>query len=180
MQKVNVTVGINASLASGYVSVGFPSTPGAMVGATAMILQTCVAGSSGCTDGAIMRQWYMSSEEQSGVNLDNRMALSNIQAAYLTSSDQLVGSFQMVVNAPASTTAAGRRRRLQQLEGSDGTMPLIFAAGDVAADGTPIKHYAYSSGVLPLASGSGDGELLPSRAPTCTTRTHLFSMINRR
>ena len=167
MQKVNVTVGMNASLASGYISIGFPSTPGAMVGATAMILQTCTAGSSGCTNGAKMQQYYMTSEEQSGVNLDNRMALSNIQAAYLSSSDQLVGSFQLVLNSPASSTAAGRRRRLQQLEGTDGSMPLIFAAGDVVADGTPIKHYAYSSGVLPLASGSGSGELLPTHAGVC-------------
>ena len=57
---------MSASLASGYVSVGFPSTPGSMVDATAMILQTCTSGSSGCTNGAKMQQWYMSGKRQSG------------------------------------------------------------------------------------------------------------------
>ena len=83
--------------------------------------------------------------------------ITNLQAAYLSSSGQLVGSFQMVVDAPASTTAAGRRRGLQHLESSDGTMPLIFAAGDVASDGTPVEHYADSSGSLPLAAASSAG-----------------------
>ena len=98
------------------------------------------------------------SSSSADVSLSSSLStITNLQAAYLSSSGQLVGSFQMVVDAPASTTAAGRRRRLQQLESSDGTMPLIFAAGDVASDGTPVEHYADSSGSLPLAAASSAG-----------------------
>ena len=92
------------------------------------------------------------------VSLSSSMSsIANLQAAYLSSSGQLVGSFTMVVDAPGAVTAAGRRRRLQQLESSDGSVPLIFAAGDVASDGTPLEHYADSSGTLPLAATSSDG-----------------------
>ena len=65
---------MNASLASGYVSMGFPSTPGAMVGATAMILQTCTSGSSGCANGAKMQQWYLNGKKQSGQRQPNVLA----------------------------------------------------------------------------------------------------------
>ena len=141
---------MNATVSSGggYVSVGFPSTPGRMSNAVALILQTCSAGASGCTHGATIRQWYMAGKQQSDVQLDSNqmMTATNLTAAYLSSSGQLVGSFQVVVDTPATAaaTTSGRRRRMLQsvLESSSGSMPLIFAAGDVLADGTPTLPFS--------------------------------------
>ncbi|KAI3429584.1 hypothetical protein D9Q98_005670 [Chlorella vulgaris] len=149
--KLLVTMGLNASVgSSGYVSVGFPQRPGRMVGATAMILQTCPNGSADCVGGVKLTQWYLASEDDSGVNPSNGLAVSNVQAGMLSASGTLAGSFQLQVDAPAS-----RRRRLLQLEGSDGSMPLIFAAGPVSSDGKPLQHADYGSSTLPIA-GSTD------------------------
>ncbi len=42
-------------------------------------------------------------------------------------------------------------RRLQAvLQNGDGTMPLIFAAGAVLRDGTPVQHYATAADAPPL------------------------------
>ena len=42
-------------------------------------------------------------------------------------------------------------RRLQAvLQNGDGTMPLIFAAGGMLKDGTPIQHYATAADSPPL------------------------------
>lgn len=45
-------------------------------------------------------------------------------------------------------------RRLQAvLQNPDGTMPLIFAAGAMLRDGTPIQHYATAQDAPPLLVG---------------------------
>ncbi|KAI3429585.1 hypothetical protein D9Q98_005671 [Chlorella vulgaris] len=148
--KLLVTIGMNASVGSnGYVSVGFPQRPGRMIGATAMILQTCPDGSADCVGGVKLTQWYLASEDDSGVNPSNGLAVSNVQAGMLSASGTLAGSFQLQVDAPAS-----RRRRLLQLEGSDGSMPLIFAAGAVSSDGKPLEHVDAGSSTLPIATAA--------------------------
>jgi hypothetical protein len=45
----------------------------------------------------------------------------------------------------------GRGRGLLLLKNSDGTMPLIFAAGPVGPDGALHQHYTRGSGAAPLA-----------------------------
>jgi len=57
-------MGMNSTASSGYVAVGFPSRPGRMSGATAMILQYCgsAGGATGCSpSGAVLTQYYMAS-----------------------------------------------------------------------------------------------------------------------
>jgi hypothetical protein len=61
-----VTIAMNASIDSGYVAMGFPSTPGMMAGASAIVLQTCPQGSDGCPNGVRLGQFYMGSTLASG------------------------------------------------------------------------------------------------------------------
>lgn len=48
--------------------------------------------------------------------------------------------------------AGGRRLQQQQkvLQEAGGLLPLLFAAGPQAPDGTIYQHYAYSSASLPM------------------------------
>lgn len=139
--KTLVIIGMNAST-SGYVALGFPSRPGKMVGATAMVLAACTAGAD-CTGGVRLSQYYLGGEQQSDVNPGNRLLITNIQAASLPTG-QLAGSFTVEVDSPA------RRRLLQLQEGSN--MPLIFAGGRALPDGTPTEHNRDDSLSLPLLS----------------------------
>ncbi|PRW57965.1 cytochrome b561 and DOMON domain-containing protein [Chlorella sorokiniana] len=123
--KLLLTVGLNAS-SSGYVSVGFPSQPGLMTDATAMILQTCTAGEAGCPSGAKLVQWYMSGLKQSDVKPDSRLPITNVEAG-IPAAGQLVGSFQMEIPAPGHS-----------------------AAGRLMSDGTPRQHFADGHAALPL------------------------------
>lgn len=63
-QRTLLTVGMNATGASGYVAVGFPVRPRSMPGATAMVLSGC--SGAGCASGAQLRQFYLGGKLQSG------------------------------------------------------------------------------------------------------------------
>ncbi|PRW60222.1 Ferric-chelate reductase 1 [Chlorella sorokiniana] len=143
--KTTLTLGLNATGAAGYVAVGFPARPGRMTGATAFLL----APSGGATSGAQLQQYYLAGERQSDVKPEDRLTTSGTQAAQLASGE-LVATFQLEVDTPAP--ASGRRLQAV-LQNADGTMPLIFAAGAVLQDGTPIQHYATATDSPPLLAG---------------------------
>lgn len=145
--KTTVTLALNTSSTSGYVAVGFPTTAGRMVDASAMILAACSPG-AGCSGGARLSQYYLGGETVSDVVPDARLAVSNVQAAALPTG--LAGSFDVEVDA----TAAGRRLLLLQ-QGLD--LPVIFAAGPATADGSPLQHYTYGSDSLPALDTSSSG-----------------------
>lgn len=139
---------------SGYVSVGFPSRAGRMVGATAIILQACAA----CPSGASIKEYYMSGETVGTVQPDARLGAANLTAS--AAGGRLAGSFTVTLAVPA--TAARRRRALFAAGPTAAAYPLIYAAGDLTATGGLTQHYAEGASVVDLsaalAPGGGGGD----------------------
>lgn len=145
--KTRVTLALNTSSTSGYVALGFPTTPGVMVDASAMVLAACSAGAD-CKGGARLSQFYLGGEDVGSVVPDTRLAVSNIQAAALPTG--LAGSFDLEVD----TAAAGRRLLVLQ-QGLD--LPLIYAAGPATPEGSPLRHGTEGSGAVPALDASTTG-----------------------
>lgn len=118
----------------GYVAVGFPSQPGRMIGASAMILKTC----NSCSEGAKLYEVFMTGESLNDVFPDQQLNASEIKASVDESTNRMAGSFSFTW--PKRTF---RRSILAQLFSKDKSLsdfPLIFAAGPVSSTDVALEH----------------------------------------
>lgn len=136
-----LSMGLSAT-SSGYISVGFPTTPGLMTGASAAILQVCPS----CSSKAMIKEYYLANRFSSGVIPDSRMGMNSFLAS--SNSGTLAGSFK--VKVPGATTAAGRRRNLLA---SLNSYPFIYAAGDVSS-GILLLHRTSGANSVDLTTGA--------------------------
>lgn len=51
---------------NGYLAVGFPAQPTQMTGAQSAILQACTPADTGCTNGALLSEWFLGSTSSAG------------------------------------------------------------------------------------------------------------------
>lgn len=144
-----LTMGMNATLNNQYVSVGFPSNPGRMVNAAAMILSTCPS----CQSGGKMEQYYMTSTSSSGVNPSSQGL--NVKSVDASSANGVTaGIFVASIPAAMSPASATGRRLSQSSQLS--AYNLLFAAGDMAGT-VPQIHYAYGSNDVDLSMAVNGG-----------------------
>ena len=130
---------------NGYVSVGFPSNPGKMIGATAMILKSC----QNCAASADLYEVYMTAEDLNGVNPANLLNSTDIQVSVDKSTGEMLGSF--VMSWPGKVP----RRRLLQAFVKDKALndfPVIFAAGPVSSSDVALEHSTHGASSLDLTS----------------------------
>lgn len=171
---------------NGYVSVGFPTNPGRMTDASAVILQVCPT----CTSGASVQQYWMSGRQSSDVQPNSNILGATNLAASSNSNGQLAASFKVHLPGFSADSSAGHRRRgrsLSQTQTFSGTVaafPLIYAAGDVTSTGTLLQHYDQGSGNVDLLMGvqgagasGGDVSATPLDAAVVETGSDLQGYI---
>ena len=117
---------------SGWIGVGFPSRAGQMTNAAAAILRACAT----CPTGAAINQYYMTGTEQSNVNVDTRLDMTEMTAS--GSNGVISGSWKMKLPGIAATSS--RRRRLLQLNFPANSFNLIYANGPISAAGDILEH----------------------------------------
>lgn len=139
-QPSTVTIGM-AAAKTGYVSLGFPSTPGSMLDASAIILQSC----RNCKTGVEIYEVYMNGYEQSDVKREQRLNIINMTASVDASGKKMVGVFTIGVNA-----AVNRRRHRSLLADNAKELPLIFAAGATSPSGVALRHSEDGARVLDI------------------------------
>ena len=133
--NVTIQFGIKAPLQAGqYVSIGFPSSPGKMTGAVAMVLSAC----SSCPGGASVQQYYLAGQTTSDASLSTRLLVSGMQSSS-------TGVAIFTVSMPATSVAGGQ-------------LPVIYAAGPLDASGHMAMHATQGSATINLASGSASGD----------------------
>jgi hypothetical protein len=157
-----LSMGVSAT-SSGYISVGFPTTPGLMTGASAAILQICPT----CSSQAEFKEYYLANRFSSGVIPDSRMGMSNFTAS--SNSGSLAGSFK--VKIPGATSAAGRRRNLLA---SINSFPLIYASGDVSA-GILLLHRTSGANAVDLTTGAPGAPPAAAGSGTLTTVNTMYN-----
>ncbi|KFM27971.1 Ferric-chelate reductase 1 [Auxenochlorella protothecoides] len=135
-----VTWGMNTSASDGWVAVGFPASPGEMVGANAAILSSCPT----CASGVRLEGYYLAGTSQADVQPPSRIQLSDISASRLDGGG-MAGAFTVTL----ATSGTARRRGLLTL----GTQPIIVASGPVGADGSIQQHDLYGASTVNLADG---------------------------
>ena len=114
---------LNTTRTTGYVAVGFPTSAGQMVGASAVALAACAS----CAGGVTATGYYLGGTSQSSVVTPARVALSDLRASALPGGG-MAATFTVSMPAPS----ASRRRRLL----ADQTQNIILAAGPASSDGS--------------------------------------------
>ncbi|KAI7840061.1 hypothetical protein COHA_006192 [Chlorella ohadii] len=147
----NTVWGLSTASSSGYVSLGFPSEPEEMVGATAFSLQSC----SSCATGAELREWYLGGTSTGDIQLQNSAGLATA----------------------ASTTPSGGMAAVFTAGPSQGSVPLIFAAGGVYNDGSMRQHGQYGSGTLDLSTGTLSDPEVDSKPVSALIAAHLWLLL---
>lgn len=140
-----LTLGLRAA-GGGWAAVGFPASPGRMLGATAMVLHTCPT----CPSGAKIEDRFLAARDPSGVQPPGHLpGVSGAEAS--AGSD---GSMQGTIKVLLDSSAAG-----------DPAFPIICAAGPVDSAGEPQYHgSSRGAAAVNLATGSSSGvEGLSSR-----------------
>jgi hypothetical protein len=144
-----MTMGMNATLGSEYVAVGFPSKKNSMKNAATMIMVNSNIGSW-------MKQYYMSGYGESDVYPSSEGATILETTPPMNGPDSngiMASMFTMSLPYSFASVKQGNRRRLFQSATSPlAAYNLIFAAGDVRSDGTLKKHYSDAAGNVDLAS----------------------------
>ncbi|KAL4422108.1 hypothetical protein ABPG77_003393 [Micractinium sp. CCAP 211/92] len=153
-------MGMNSS-AHGYVSFGFPPNPepdtGAMIGATALSLQSC----SSCPTGAQLAQWFLGGTASGQMSPSNNLQVSNVTAVAL----------------PGGGMAASFI--LQLPEGQDpADTDFILAAGAVYGNGAMRKHQTYGQINIDLTTGTlGEEPEVNSIAVSALVAAHIWLLI---
>ena len=144
-----MTMGMNATLGSQYVAVGFPSKKNSMRNAATMIMVNSNIGSW-------LKQYYMSGYGESDVYPSSEGANILDTTPPMNGPDSngmMAGMFTMSLPYSFASVNQGNRRRLFQSASSPlAAYNLIFAAGDVRSDGTLKQHYDDGAGNINLAS----------------------------
>ncbi|KAL4451785.1 hypothetical protein ABPG75_007447 [Micractinium tetrahymenae] len=149
------------SSSRGYVAFGFPPDPepdtGAMIGGTALSLQSC----SSCPSGAQLAQWFLGGTSSGEMQPSNYLQVSNITAAAL----------------PGGGMAASFI--LQLPEGQDtADTDFILAAGAVYSNGAMRKHEQYGEINIDLSTGTlGEDPETHSIAVSALVAAHLWLLI---
>ena len=123
---------------SGWVAIGFPSEPGQMTNAAAVILSVCPT----CPTRAAINQYWMSGIKLSDVNLNTKLNMTEFTASAV--GETISGSWKMKLSGVSVTTS--RRRRLLQLKFPASAFPLIYAVGPVSSVGALQQHTLTDSG----------------------------------
>ena len=128
----------------GYSSFGFPSRPGAMVGAKVLLLRKC----ADCPSGAALESYSLDGKKGSLVVLDPAaVEVVSSSSAALPNDSGLVSDF--VARLPAVAGAA-----------DPSAAQWISASGPLKANGvSPAIHTSFGDGVVDLLS-------MPSRGPS--------------
>ena len=153
-----MTMGMRASMPNQYVSVGFPSKPQSMINAAAMIMANSAADTS-------LRQYYMDGYGVQDVFPSDRgMNLLTItEPDGLSANGEVSGMFTMSLPYPFPESADA---------GPLASFPMIFAAGDVNADGSLRRHYDDTASNMNLAYAAfANGEFIASNATTVETES---------
>ena len=132
-----MTMGMNASLSSEYVAVGFTSKKNSMKNAATMILADNPSGAS-------LKQYYMDGYGESNVYPSNQGATILNVAPVSNGPDSngiLAGMFTMSLPYPTPSLQK-RRRSLFQASSPLSAFNMIFAAGAVRPNGSLRQHYA--------------------------------------
>jgi len=145
-----LTMGMNASLNSDYVAVGFPKQPEIMLGASALILSPCEP----CTTGAILQQYYLGERSESGVQPSSQgLDVYSVEAS--RQGDTSVGMFTAALPQPFNSVASRRRSLLQTSTLAD--FNLIYATGGSNEEGTPLYHSSRASNYVDLSAALTSG-----------------------
>ena len=85
-QSATLELGLQAAAGDGWVAVGFPQTPGFMLGATAMVLKRCQSCSSPQQAGAVIQDYFLAAKAVEGVRPPGHLPVSGAAAAATTGS----------------------------------------------------------------------------------------------
>lgn len=169
-----MTMGMSATMPDQYVSVGFPSKPGSMKNAAAMIMANSAAGSS-------LKQYYMTGYGVKDVFPSSQgMDLMTVtEPTGMSSNGEMTGMFTMrlpyaysSMNASSNGGVVGSARRLFAAGAQADPLasyPMIFAAGDVNPDGSLRRHYNDASSKMNLAQAVEGPNLRVSNDAAATT-----------
>jgi len=166
---------------TGYVAVGFPSNPGAMINAGAAILQMC----SSCTTGASIKEYFMTGYDTSDVLTANDMNMFDFKASAVNG--VISGSWKMKLPNTAATATTTRRRLFHSSSTATASTtsttfpasayPLIYAAGKITSSGALMYHTSanHAAGDLNLLNGlpgaGGGDEIAPVVSQSSSYRT---------
>lgn len=160
-----LSMALNAT-SDGYVAVGFPKTPGQMIGSYAMVLKAC----STCPSGAEIIEYFLEAQTASRVKPSSDLKATNTSAS--STNGVLSGKFQLILS---SNSTAGNRRRNQRrsllapsLDASLTSFPLIFSAGSVTSSGGLQIHDSRGDISIDLSAAQNDDGSIEA-TPTVTT-----------
>ena len=137
--NITMNFGIQSTVPDGqYISLGFPSTPGVMVGGTAMVLTPCAVTS--CPTGAALKDYYLGGETPATVTQPGHLAFSNVNAAAGAGGTAAAGVF--TVSLPASALQSNQQ------------LPVIFARGPMSTTGDLREHTSKASTSLDVSQTS--------------------------
>jgi len=142
-------IALNSTTNNGYVALGFPQSPGQMIGSSAMILKTC----SACPSGADIAQFHLGGYIRGEVTPGGVLDPTDLQASYVDG--VLAGKFTVkvrkvsesnVMDSERTMTAVVPGRKLSSedretpLDAPLSSFPLIFSSGTLASSGDIQKH----------------------------------------
>lgn len=164
-----ISMALNAT-SDGYIAVGFPKTPGKMVGSYAMVLKAC----STCASGAEITEYYLGAQTTSGVKPNSELKATDTSAS--AANGVLSGKFQLILS---SNSNAGNRRRQKRrsllapiLDAPLTSFPLIFSAGSVTASGGLQMHDTRGSSSVDLAAAQNDDGSIGTMTTVSTGSTN--------
>ncbi len=166
--NVTLELGMSGTItANEWLALGFPATPGQMIGSTAQVLISCIPGSSPkiCSpediqQGAVLRDYYLGDKVSTAVTPPGHLAFKDLEA-----------------NSDGSGTAQGRFTvSLPAALVSNGQLNVLYARGNCDPVTGLLQHHD-TRGAASLDLASGTSSTVTDTSAEAKKNAHAWLMV---